>query len=76
MRKRWAVKYFGNDDLPEALEKKLKELNTVRNALTHAEVVIKDTDVEKIFDKLLLELDVLFCEQLEGNTQHFTVIAK
>lgn len=54
------VKYFGNDDLPEALEKKLKELNTVRNALTHAEVVIKDTDVEKIFDKLLLELDVLF----------------
>ena len=54
------VKYFGNNDLPEALEKKLKELNTVRNALTHAEVIIKDTDVEKIFDKLLLDLDVLF----------------
>ena len=54
------VKYFGNNDLPEALEKKLKELNTVRNALTHAEVVIKDTDVEKIFDKLLLDVDVLF----------------
>lgn len=54
------VKYLGNNDLPEALERKLKELNTVRNALTHAEVVIEDIDVEKIFDKLLLDLDVLF----------------
>ena len=65
------VKYFGNNDLPEALEKKLKELNTVRNALTHAEVVIKDTDVEKIFDKLLLDLDVLFLRAIGSEYSTF-----
>lgn len=54
------VKYFGNNDLSETLERKLKELNTVRNALTHAEAVIADADIEKIFDNLLLDLDVLF----------------
>lgn len=65
------VKYFGNNDLPEVLEKKLKELNTVRNALTHAEVVIKDTDVEKIFDKLLLDLDVLFLRAIGSEYSTF-----
>lgn len=65
------VKYFGNNDLPEALEKKLKELNTVRNALTHAEVVIKDTDVEKIFDKLLLDLDVFFLRAIGSEYSTF-----
>ena len=65
------VKYFGNNDLPEALEKKLKELNTVRNALTHAEVVIKDTDVKKIFDKLLLDLDVLFLRAIGSEYSTF-----
>lgn len=65
------VKYFGNNDLPEALERKLKELNTVRNALTHAEVVIKDTDVEKIFDKLLLDLDVLFLRAIGSEYSTF-----
>lgn len=65
------VKYFGNNDLPEALEKKLKKLNTVRNALTHAEVVIKDTDVEKIFDKLLLDLDVLFLRAIGSEYSTF-----
>ena len=65
------VKYFGNNDLPEVLEKKLKELNTVRNALTHAEVVIKDTDVEKIIDKLLLDLDVLFLRAIGSEYSTF-----
>ena len=54
------VKYFGGNDLTEEIEKKLKNLNTVRNALTHAEAVIADEDIEKIFNKLLLDLDVLF----------------
>ena len=60
------VKYFGGNDLTEEIEKKLKNLNTVRNALTHAEAVIADEDIEKIFNKLLLDLDVLFLRAI-GN---------
>ena len=60
------VKYFSNNDLPEQLERKLKDLNTVRNALTHAEAVIADADIEKVFDHLLLDLDVLFLRAI-GN---------
>lgn len=54
------VKYLSDNDLSEQLEKKLKDLNTLRNALSHAEVSIKDIEIEKIFENLLLDLDVLF----------------
>lgn len=53
-------------DISNGLEKKLRDLNTVRNTLTHAEVVIEDSFIDRIFDGLLLELDVLFLKAI-GN---------
>lgn len=54
------VTYICNVDISEALENKLRDLNTVRNALTHAEAVVDDSFIDSVFDGLLLELDVLF----------------
>ena len=51
-------------DISNGLEKKLRDLNTVRNTLTHAEVVIEDSFIDRIFDGLLLELDVLFLKAI------------
>lgn len=65
------VRYFGNQDLPEALESKLKELNKVRNALTHAEVEIPDRAIEKIFDQLLIDLDILFLRAIGSEYSTF-----
>ncbi len=51
-------------DISNGLEKKLRDLNTVRNTLTHAEVVIEDSFIDCVFDGLLLELDVLFLKAI------------
>lgn len=51
-------------DISNGLEKKLRDLNTVRNTLTHAEVVIEDSFIDRVFDGLLLELDVLFLKAI------------
>lgn len=49
-----------NVDIFIELEKKLRNLNIIRNTLTHAEVVIEDTLIDSVFDGLLINLDVLF----------------
>lgn len=61
------VKSDCNVDIPSTLEEKLIKLNEIRNALTHAEVMIEDTDIEEIYNNLLLDLDVLFCKAIGGN---------
>ena len=49
-----------NVDISVELEKKLRDLNTIRNTLTHAEAVIEDKFINSVFDGLLINLDVLF----------------
>lgn len=58
------VKFFIPNLLSTQLEEKLKELNTLRNALTHAEVSVNDSDVNKVFDGLLVEVDILFAKSI------------
>ena len=58
------VKYFTDTQLSEQLITKLQELNIVRNALTHAEVSVEDSTIDNLFDKLLIELDVLFLKAI------------
>ena len=48
------VTYICNVDISEALENKLRDLNTVRNALTHAEAMVDDSFIDSVFDGLLL----------------------
>lgn len=54
------VKYFTDILLNEKLERKLIELNKIRNALTHAEVAIEDSKIDETFENLLVDLDILF----------------
>lgn len=65
------VKYFSGLGLSDHLEGKLKRLNTVRNALTHAEVDFDDEYIESIFDKLLLDLDILFVRAIGSDYSSF-----
>ncbi len=65
------VKYFSNTELNEPLEKKLKDLNIIRNALTHAEVSIEDSTINNVFDNLLIELDVLFLKAIGSDYTAF-----
>lgn len=58
------VECFSPNLLPEDLKSKLRSLNTVRNALSHAEVSIDDNDIEVIFNGLLISLDVLFSKAI------------
>ena len=58
------VKYFTDTQLSEQLITKLQELNIIRNALTHAEVSVEDSTIDNLFDKLLIELDVLFLKAI------------
>lgn len=58
------IKYFIPNLISPKLEEKLKELNTLRNALTHAEVVINDENINKVFDGLLVEVDILFAKAI------------
>lgn len=65
------VKYFSDIQLSEQLEFKLLKLNTIRNALTHAEVSVDDSTIDSVFDNLLIELDVLFLKAIGATYKTF-----
>ena len=65
------VECFCPELLPEELKNKLRSLNTIRNALSHAEVSIDDNNIEIIFNGLLVSLDVLFSKAIGVDYRSF-----
>ena len=65
------VKDLCGVQIETTVENKLKDLNVYRNALTHAEINVNDEIVEKLFDGLLVDLDVLFLKAIGEKYEAF-----
>lgn len=65
------VKDLCGVQIETTVENKLKDLNVYRNALTHAEINVNDEIVEKLFDGLLVDLDVLFLKAIGEEYEAF-----
>ena len=61
------LSYFSGLKITPQFDEKLKKLNKIRNALTHAEIDIPDIEVTSLFQTLLNEIDVFFFKSIGDN---------